>query len=96
MDFNLTKKNLESWAAARMEVDTVVANCNLDIFMMVDEETGDEYLTIQFGPVIKLIPLESPVPGRYRRASHGYGRVPHDIYMKQAKRDEEIEEANDD
>lgn len=95
MDFNLTKKNLEAWAADRMELDKATIHYDLDIFMMIDEATGDEYLTIKAGSDMKLIPLESPIPSRYSRPSHGYGRAPHDIY-KPAKRDEEIEEATDD
>lgn len=88
MDFNLTKKNLQTWAADRMELDKATKHYDLDIFIMVEDETGDEYLTIKTGTDMKLIPLESPVPRRYRPQ--------HTIYTKPTKRDEEIEEANDD
>ena len=87
MDFNLTKKNLEAWAADRMKLDKATKHYDLDIFMMIEEETGDEYLTIKAGSDMKLIPLESPIPSRYRRPSYGYGYKP-------IKRDEEKEEAN--
>ena len=43
MDFNLTKKNLQTWAADRMELDKATKHYDLDIFIMVEDETGDEY-----------------------------------------------------
>lgn len=61
MDFNLTKKNLKAWAIDRMELDKATKHYDLDIFMMIEEETGDEYLAIKSGSDMKLIPLERPV-----------------------------------
>lgn len=85
MDFNLTKKNLQTWAADRMKLDKAAKHYDLEIFIMVEEETGDEYLTIKTGTDMKLIPLESQVPRRYSRASY-------DAYKKTVKPDAEIEE----